>query len=163
MKPTTLSGLDRITNDLEQIAGIIRQETAATVAMKDHVALIRHFADMREVMDRIKTAREALQEMTDALSAVHVPDIMREVGIKTINVEGVGRVTVSHRYSCSILDKPKGFEWLRDNDAGALVQETVNSSALASYAKRRLEEDGIDMPPDIFKVGTNPYTSITKR
>jgi hypothetical protein len=163
MKPTTLSGLDRITNDLEQIAGIIRQETAATVAMKDHVALIRHFADMREVMDRIKTAREALQEMTDALSAVHVPDIMREVGIKTINVEGVGRVTVSHRYSCSILDKPKGFEWLRDNDAGALVQETVNSSALASYAKRRLEEDGMDMPPDIFKVGTNPYTSITKR
>jgi len=163
MKPTTLSGLDRITNDLEQIAGIIRQETAATVAIKDHVALIRHFADMREVMDRIKTAREALQEMTDALSAVHVPDIMREVGIKTINVEGVGRVTVSHRYSCSILDKPKGFEWLRDNDAGALVQETVNSSALASYATRRLAEDGIDLPPDIFKVGTNPYTSITKR
>lgn len=162
MKPETLAGMERLARDFEHMAGIIRQETAATIALEDHVALIKHFADLRVIADKAKTIREALYEIEDNLSRTAIPDLFSKQQIKTINIEGIGRVTVSHKFSASILDKPRGYDYLRANNAGDLIQPTVNSSALSSYARKRLEDDGIDLPPDIFKVGTTPYTSITK-
>ena len=53
------------------------------------------------------------------------------------------------------------MKWLRDNDAGGLIIETVNASTLASFAKERAME-GKPLPEDTFKVGTAPYTSIRR-
>jgi len=154
--------LAKVTSDLTKVTMMVRTDTTDVVKLNDHVALIRHFNDMRIAMDQIKEARKALEEMTDHLSAIDVPDVMRNAGIKTTTIEGVGRVTVSHRFSCSILDKDKGYDWLRSTGNGSLITETVNSSTLAAFAKNKLEVEGVDLPPDLFKVGTNPYTSITK-
>lgn len=167
MKPETLSGLERIMADFEQFAAIVRQETAATISLQDHVALIKHFADLRRLAERAKTVREALYELEDSLSKAAIPDLFVHIRNTTgqkppFYIEGVGRVSVSHKWSASILDKPAGFSWLREHQAGDLIQETVNAQSLASYAKRKIEEDGVDLPPEIFKVGTTPYTSITK-
>lgn len=167
MKPETLAGLERITRDFEQFASVVRQETAATVALEDHVALIKHFADLRVIADRAKTIREALYDIEDHLSRTDIPDLFAKQKIKTINLEGIGRITVAHKFSASIIDDPNkgkepGYDWLRSNDAGDLIKPTVNASALASYARKKLEDEGVDLPPTIFKVGTTPYTSITK-
>lgn len=167
MKPETMAGLDRLLREFEQFAFIVRQENAATISLQDHVALIKHFADLRTVAERAKTVREVLYDMEDNLSRVAIPDIFKYVKetqglIGPFRIEGIGRVGVSYKFSASILDKERGYEWLRNNDAGDLIQPTVNSSSLASYARKKIEDDGIDLPPDIFKVGSTPYTSITK-
>lgn len=129
--------------------------------------MIRHFADLRKANEDIKIAREALKDIEDALSTNFIPDLLRrlkeETGLKTpINLEGVGRVTVSYRFSCSMLDKERGIRWLDDNGHGDLAQRTVNAQTLGSFAKRLIEVEGVELPSDVFKTGTAPYTSITK-
>lgn len=162
MQEATLAALQGVTMTLTNIAAAIREEGIETVASGDHIAIIKHYNDLRQVNAIIKTAREALTEIEEKFSREYVPDTMRAQGIKTIHLEGIGRVTINHRWSASMLDKERGMQWLRDTDNGSLIIETVNSSTLASFAREKMEEEGVDLPNDIFKVGQMAYTSITK-
>jgi len=154
--------LNTLVQHLQSVASIIREETTAVVNSGDHIAIIKHFNDVRIAAELAKEAREALNDISDQLSREFVPNALRSKDIKTITVEGVGRVTVSHRFSCSMLDKDKGIKWLQDNGHGGLVQLTVNSSTLAAFARNLIEEEGKELPDDLFKVGATTYTSITK-
>lgn len=147
---------------MQIVAGQVREDTNAAVQSGDHVELVRHFRDLRDVNALIKEARTALGEMEDLLSSRDIPDAFRSAGVKTTTIEGVGRVTVSYRFSCSMLDKEAGLLWLTENGHGGLIQPTVNSSTLAAFAKNLIETEGKDLPDDIFKTGQSPYTSITK-
>lgn len=55
----------------------------------------------------------------------------------------------------------KAFKWLRDNNLGSLIKETVNASTLSATAKE-LVENGRELPDDLFKVHTKDSVSITK-
>lgn len=162
MKPETVALSERVCVRINELAAMVRNDTTDVVAANDHVAIIKHFAQVRSLTERIKEAREALDQMEEDLSRQKVPDTMRAHGVKTITVEGVGRVSLSNRWSCSMLDKSKGMEWLRGNGHGGLIQETVNSSALAAFAKDMSINQGTDLPSEIFKTGIMTYTSITK-
>jgi len=69
---------------------------------------------------------------------------------------------LSNRWSCSMLDKLTGMDWLRTNGHGDLIQETVNSSTLGAFARNLTEESGYELPSDIFKTSVMTFTSITK-
>lgn len=162
MKPETLERLTFVCGYLVGVAGAVREDTAAVVATRDHIEVIRHFDHLRKAMEQITEAREALDEMRERLSYKQVPDVMREHAVRTITVEGVGRVSLTNRWSCSMLDKMVGIDWLKANGHGGLVQETVNAQTLAAFAKDLNETQGMELPADIFKTGTMTYTSITK-
>lgn len=167
MTPETKAALQSVADLLTKIAGTIRDEGRAAVASQDHVAVIKHFADLRAVNETIKISREALVEMEDLLSTNDIPDLFALIRERTgqkppFVIEGIGRVTVSRRFSASMLDKDAGLNWLRKNGHEGLIQETVNSSTLSAFAKDMQENQGKDLPVEIFKVGTKPYTSITK-
>lgn len=164
MKEITRSRLNVLCEQLVTLAEMVRKDTDEVLSTNNHIDVIKHFNELRRVNEQIKEAREALGDIADDLSTQRIPELMRAAGVKTITIEGVGRVTVSHRFSCSILEgkKEQAFSWLRGNQLDALIIETVNSATLSAAAKSRLAEDGLDMPNDIFKVGTMPYTSITK-
>lgn len=162
MKAETLRLIGTVCRDMVEVARLVRLDTN-NLDLSDHIAVIVHFDALRIAAEQIKQAREALQEITDHLSKETVPLSMRNAGVKTVTVEGVGRVTISHRYSCSIIDKDGGYKWLRDNDYGSLITETVNSSTLSAFAKNLMETEGKELPNDLFKVGTQAFTSITKR
>lgn len=162
MRQATFDQIQSLVKSLHLTTMMIREDTDTVVPTNDHIAIIKHYDHVRLAAAQIKEAREALKDMEDRLSREVVPDVMKLHNVKTITIEGVGRVTVSHRYSCSMLDKELGIMWLKDNGHGGIVQETVNSSTLAAFSKNLLEEEGKELPEDIFKVGTSPYTSITK-
>lgn len=167
MKTETLKLLNDTVAKFGNLAKLIEQETHEVHASGDHIAIIVHYDQIRIAMDVVKKGRETLDLIKDRLSAEIVPEVMAENRIKTINIEGVGRVTVSARFSASIIDDPErgkepGHEWLLANNGKDLVKPTVNSSALSAFAKERINDQGRDMPEDLFKVGTKPYTSITK-
>lgn len=162
MKSSTLHSLNVICDAMVQVAQSVREDGIEAIASNDPVTVIRHFAHLRTATKKIKEAREALAEMEDRLSREQVPDVMRAHGIKTTTIEGVGRVSLSSRWSCSMLDKPLGLDWLRNEGHGGLIQETVNAQTLASFAKDLFETKGIELPVDIFKTGTMTFTSITK-
>ena len=167
MQESTKRALQTVCNDMVAVANAVREDEQTTIASGDYVDVIRHYSDVRIATAQIKEAREALNQMEERLSREIVPDFVRrakeERGVKTpIVLEGIGRVTVSYRFSCSMLDKEMGLNWLRSNGHEGLIQPTVNSSTLSAFARDMLENQGFELPPEIFKVGTSPYTSITK-
>jgi hypothetical protein len=163
MTPQTYAFLVETCNNLKRAGRLISEETDQAVSTKDHVQLVYHFDKVRGAADLIKEARDQLDKIERHLSSEAIPDLFREQGVKTITIEGLGRVTVSNRTSCSMVDKEAGHSWLKQNGHGGLIQPTVNSSSLAAFAKSYTEDTGMDLPEDIFKVSRNPFTSITKR
>ena len=163
MKEITKTRLADLANLAAAVATAIRAETSEVLATNDPIAIVKHYDELRNAVDNIKTSREALADLADALSTRDIPTLFSSKELKTITVENVGRVTVSYRFSASIIDKVKGYAWLRENGHGELITETVNSSTLSAFAKDMLQNQGVDLPDDLFKISTNPYTSITKR
>ena len=161
MREETIQRLNVVCRELTKIAEMVRRDEKDILPTRDHIEIIKHFNSLRLANEAIKESRDALGEMADRLSREHVPNIMAEHNVRTITVEGVGRVSVGHRFSCSMLDKELGMDWLRNNGHGGLIIETVNSSTLGAFARSQLEE-GEELPNEIFKTSTSPYTSITK-
>lgn len=57
--------------------------------------------------------------------------------------------------------KDAAYWWLRLNNLGDLISETVNAGTLAAAAKARLDQ-GFDMPEAYFNSAFMPNTSVTK-
>lgn len=169
MKQDTLNRFQAAIREFTDLSTIIAVETREVHSSGDLHEAIRHYRDVRDGMDLIKKGKEVLEELKAVLSSDIVPDLMATAKVKTINLTDVGRVTVSGRFSASIIDRedtehPKqaGHDWLRNNNAGSLVKDTVNSSSLAAFAKDYVENQGRELPDDVFKVGITRTTSITK-
>lgn len=163
MREQTQADLNRVVAELSRISGQIRQDTTDVVATDDHIEIIRHFNSTRKAIETIKEARTVIEELAERLSREWVPETMRSHGVKSITVENVGRVTISNRYSASIIDKPLAFDWLRGNEAGGIIAETVNAQTLSAFAKEFFETKGKELPDDRFKVSTMTFTSIAKK
>lgn len=165
MKEHTLETLNRLLVDLRLVSRDISQQTGEVTASGDHIAIIKHFNHCRLAAEAIKDARKSLEEMSDNMSRVVIPDVVASLKERTgekppFNIEGVGRVTVSYKYSCSMTDKEQALRWLKDNDYGGIVQETVANPTLCAFAKDLMENKGFELPVEFFKTGTVPYTSI---
>lgn len=168
MREETQRQLDQLCKLLISAGEMVRNDTDTVLKSRNHIEVIKHYATLRNVTEQIKFAREVLADLEDGLSKHHIPDIVREVREETgekppFNIEGVGRVSIANRYSASIIDKVGGYEWLRSSGNGSLITETVNSSTLAAFAKNYSEDEGKDLPAELFKVGVMQYTSITKK
>jgi hypothetical protein len=161
MKQDTVISLRTICNLLTNITSTVREETNEAVASEDHIEVIRHYDQLRQVTALIKESREALEQIEMKLSRESVPEIMRAHHVKTITVEGVGRVSLGTRWSASMPDKGAGFDWLRANEHGGVIQETVNAQTLGALAKE-LNEEGKELPTPTFTTNIMTYTSITK-
>lgn len=155
----------RIREISQELPALLSQIAANLLESGDLPAVdqIRRFKFISDVYDEFSEAKKQLNAIYDQQSREAIPEVMRREGIKTVNVEGVGRVSLTNRYSCTMLDKNLGFNWLTANGAESLITSTVNSSSLSAFAKTKLEEEGVELPPEIFKVGVMTYTSITKK
>jgi len=161
MKIETLLGLSAACADLSKMAGKVREETDNVVASQDHIEVIKHYDCLRQATALIKESREALEQIEMKLSREQVPEAMRAHNVRTITIEGVGRVSLGTRWSASMPDKQAGFEWLRANKHGGVIQETVNAQTLGALAKE-LNNDGTELPAPTFVTNIMTYTSITK-
>ena len=161
MKEDTLQELGVLCSHLITITGEVRKETDEVVSGGDHVEVIKHYDKVRHVTALIKESRDALEQLEMKLSREQVPDVMRAHNIRTVTIEGVGRVSLGTRWSASMPDKAAGFEWLRANEHGGVIQETVNAQTLGALAKE-LNNDGTELPAPTFTTNIMTYTSITK-
>lgn len=161
MKPETDDRYESRFNIIKKDAEALNEFTQ-NIRDQDHLVLIRYFDWVRRLHDLMQETKKLYDAIHDALSREYVPDAMRRAGVKTVNVIDVGRVTISHRFSCSMIDKEKGMEWLRANGLDGIIIETVNAATLGATAKDLLENHGRDLPGDLFKTSTSAFTSITK-
>lgn len=123
------------------------------------------FKKISDAYETLDARRKALNSLLEQLSRNVIPEMMMEQKTTTITLEFGDlkyRFVKGQRVSCSLVDKDIGIQWLKDQKQEALVQETVNSSTLAAWAKDWVQEKGMDLPGEIFKLNTMSYTSVTK-
>lgn len=124
--------------------------------------LALRYVEMRLVADAMATTAKAVADMYDKLRHETLPDAFERDKVSTVTLDGIGRVTASTQLFASIKKdmRDKAFAWLHDNQLGDLITETVNASTLSATAKA-LNEDGKELPEDIFGTFYKPTTSFT--
>ncbi len=139
-------------------------------AMRDTVEVIEkgnipdavvYYAELTAAIAELKQDMSTLQKHMDGISQELLPTMFQNQRTKTIKVEGVGRVTINDRWSCSMLKPDEAIEFLRQTNNEGMIKETVHPMTLGAHAKDE-HLAGRPLPSALFKVSSTPYTSITK-
>lgn len=146
---------------LDKLVNRVHRDTLALVEQGDIPAIVKHFDAVRTEYRALKDKIEKLEKEVEDLSYGVIPTMFMNQSVKTIKIDGVGRVTVNIRWSASMADKQAGMTWLRETGNDGLIIETVNSSTLSAFAKTSALE-GKPLPDNLFNVTQLNVTSITK-
>ena len=159
----------KIEHSMARAAGFL--ESIADDAKKAESAINEmSLSEQCSYLFRVKKQYEDINEQVkklyrhvDKLSKVIIPEAMDDAGVDKIRVPEVATSFYPLvKYSASMLDKGAGFQYLRDNNAGALITETVNASSLSAYLRDRLVNEGVEPPEDVFKFGIYKITGMSK-
>jgi hypothetical protein len=121
------------------------------------------YVQIRQAEDTLGSAMKKLANLSDALQYTKLPEAFQAAGVTSLTVTGY-RVTAMPLVRASIASgqKEDAFQWLRDNDYGTLIIETVNAGSLASLAKSLVQDEGKELPDSMFKVHHGTTMSVTK-
>lgn len=135
-------------------------------AVYDGMSLIELIKEMRRIQtekDEVESDLKQYNKHFDFLRITKIPQVMEDEGIKNMNVEGVGRVSLTADMHVSVKAEMKEafYLWLRDNGREDLIQPTVNSSTLKATVKNMVKQ-GEEIPDDLLNVSPFTRASITK-
>lgn len=121
---------------------------------------------MHRINERLLSEEKALKPLKTIwgdYKNFKVPEAFEQAGIENVPLSEGYRVGITVNVRASVVpgQKEKAFAWLQDNEAGDLIQPTLNASTLSSYAKG-LREQNRDLPADIFNVAEMSNTTVTK-
>ena len=156
---TTMVGTDARAPTTEDVITVIERVGRGLEATKpkrsgDPIMLLTNLAkrikQLTEIHDALDSVRKQLNAEFDQLKLKEVPDLMIEMELRTFTVEGVGRVQVSGDVYASISaeKREEAYKWLRDNNYGDMIQETVNASSLKAWLKEGIQS-GRATPEDL--------------
>lgn len=135
-----------------------------TLASENPVALAHLQAAIGERLDEATEAKGRLQRAFDRIRLGLLPEAMAALdgGVRTINVEGLGRIGLTSDMYVSVLsaDQQRLQVWLVENNFEDLIKETVNSSTLKAWAVKRFKE-GKEIP-EFVKLTPFTRATITK-
>jgi hypothetical protein len=113
-----------------------------------------------EAHDAIEDIKSRLYGVKNALDKHVLPQRLEAQGLDMIRVPSVARsFSIRNNMSATMVDKTKGFAWLREIGQGDIIQETVNAGTLAAFCRNLLLESGIEPPEGA--VALRPYKSIS--
>jgi hypothetical protein len=132
----------------------------------DDMSLMELIREMRRVQtekDDTEAHLKTLNKHFDFLRITKVPQMMEDQGIRNLNVEGVGRVSLTADMHVSIKEGHRElfYEWLRDNGRGDLIQPNINPSTLKATVKNMVREGEV-VPDELLNVSPFTRASITK-
>lgn len=153
-----------------ELRGIINlfDESTKQMDLTEHLVFFYRFKTLIETLnDGLKDSNK----FKTFLQYTAIPKLMNEQDVKTVTVD-----SISSRFVKSTKLNVKGnsasdlsaeelsakiFEWLREVGAGSLIKETVNAQSLSAFAKSRIEQEGKDLPEELFEVSTTESVSVT--
>ena len=144
----------RFDQELKKIFANTGDLTAANMA---HI-----YVALRKAAEAWYEAGQFLVGAVDDLKENKVPDAFEKEGITNFSLDTGQRVTISNRFFASIAQgqKETAYKWLRDNNLGDLIVETVNASTLSAAGKVLIEE-GKELPEPTFTSHFKASTSMT--
>ena len=161
MKPETMAACEAAKQAIETAKALLQAEVQDSLSRDDPADLVRTYADLREEGEAFRGSIADISKAEQNLSYTLIPEMFDTHGIKNVNVVGYGMVSLTHKWSCSMLDKERGFAYLRETGQGGMIIETVAAPTLGAWAGAQVRETGIEPPDDIFK--TTPVRSVSLR
>ena len=131
------------------------------------VELAKEMREIQGVQDSMDAIWKELTKRYDELRLRAIPDAMAEDDMKSITIEGIGRVGLTNDAYVSIIDagdgvgKQAAHKWLVENGYSGLVQEYVQPATLKATVKEGLKQ-GEWFPDLLFKITPFTRASITK-
>jgi hypothetical protein len=160
MKPETQAACFAAQRALQTAYELLQREALETITSNDAPDLVRFYANASEEAEVMRETMTALAKLEKDLSYAAIPACFDTHGIQNVRVNGYGLVSLNRRWSCSILDKPKGYAYLRDNGQAGMITETCNAMTLGAWAKSEVEDKGVEPPDAIFKTSIARYVSL---
>ncbi len=149
------------TTELEQYLITLAKEIDNPNHFKSAENAARFAREVRTAYEHLGNLRKIAEKVNTALKE-KVPEVFKESGVTSITVDGYRYVATSTLRASIVKDtKLDAYEWLRANELGDLIVETVNASTLSAAAKVQ-EEAGYGLDQDLFTVYRQPNLSITK-
>lgn len=109
------------------------------------------YGQLRVMGNKLDDFKKEFNELESKISEVDLIAFFKVHGTTRISNE-YGTVYLTSRFSTSIQDKEKAFEWLKENELGDLIQPAVNASTLKAALSRFVDETGKEPDPDVIKV-----------
>lgn len=129
--------------------------------MQGLIALATRMKLLQEDKERVEDELKNINKMLDEIRLKLIPDMMAENDIRTLTIEGLGRVQLANDAYVSITDKAGGYAWLKEHGFDGLVQPYVQPSTLKAAVKEAMKK-GQEFPPELFNVTPFVRASIVK-
>lgn len=128
------------------------------------VAVARSYVVLHHLNACLDTVVKDFATLFNRFKSEVVPASFEEDGITHVPLAEGYRVGVNTRFQVSIRAgmKEDAYDWLRDNELGSLITDTVNASTLSAAGKSLLEEQGKELPDSLFNIALLPGASVTK-
>ena len=129
---------------------------------------MQNVIQMAQRMRTLQTERDELDERIkflnitlDQLRLKDIPEAMAEQDIRTLTIEGVGRVQLALDCYATIKDKALGYEWLQNHGFDGLIVPYVQPSTFKAAVKAAIKA-GQEFPEDLFNITPFTRASIVK-
>lgn len=162
MKFDTLTAADYAGQKLDSLLERAARDSAEVMSENDIPKAVTYFAELQETVKSLGAKLSELNKHIENLSYEVLPTMFQNQDVKTVKIDGVGRVTVNVRWNATMIDKQTGLGWLKQTGNAGLIQETVNAQTLGAFAKEEVIA-GRPLPDDIFKVSSKPFISISEK
>lgn len=126
-------------------------------------SLAQLYMDTRSELDDHKAQTASVQKKFDYIRKVALPRLMEDMGIDTVTVKGLGRVSIRAELYASIPveHREEAYAWLEEHGYGDLINPTVNSSSFKAFCKEAMRQ-GEELPSELFKIEPFDMATITK-
>lgn len=150
-------------NDLDSHVTAINQWLDGAEANRMSATLLAAaYVGVKDFYEQFDEIRKKLNVAKERMSYQILPRAFEDEGQTTVTLSSGHRVTISSKLRASIgEDKLAAYDWLRENEFGEVITETVNASTLSALAKE-LAERGSGLPDELFSTSVAQTTSVTK-
>lgn len=152
--------LQKIAAELNKLADKIGGVIDDAKDLKDAVRIYQKLKEDYEALDK---ARKRVYHQKDRLEKHVLPEMFDKAGTEMHRDRDLKRsfypVT---KYGARMLDKEGGKAWLRKNNGGDLITETVNAGSLSAFLQEMIREQAIEPPADLIEITSYKTTGSSK-
>jgi hypothetical protein len=123
--------------------------------MQNIIEMARRMRELQKVKEEHEEVLKGINAELDQLRLKDIPEAMAEADIRTLTIDGIGRVQLAADCYATILDKQLGYEWLQQHGYDGLITPYVQPSTFKAAVKQALK-DGQTFPDDLFNI--QPFT-----
>ena len=129
--------------------------------MNEIITMARTMRMLQSEKEQLEGTLKLINIQLDDLRLKQIPEAMAEQDIRTMTIEGVGRVQLAMDVYATIKDKEAGYEWLQEHGFEGLIVPYVQPSTFKAAVKEALKA-GQEFPEEVFSIQPFTRASIVK-